>query len=156
MSVTWLPATTDVGAILRARTVDDNGNELGDFTVATRPTGTEVTNLILQASRDVEALLGSATQSQQVQDMGKHLIALKTAMLIEISYFPEQVGSGKSPYEQLKDMYNDELKRTLEYAQTDGEDVGMDDNAAVTVHSFPSQVYSTSDQTQFLGMDTPW
>jgi len=157
MTVTWLPVTADVGAILRARTVDANGNELGDFTSATRPTATEVTNLILQASRDVEAQLGTLPSSTQVQDMGKHLIALKTAMLVEISYFPEQVGTGRSPYEQLRQMFEDELKRALMFESSDGENAGADEGGGLTVHSFPNTVYDVDTRgTRFLGLDTPW
>ena len=39
------------------------------------------------------------------------LVALGAAMMVEISYFPEQVGTNRSPYAQLAAQYKDKLCR---------------------------------------------
>jgi hypothetical protein len=84
------PTVDSVAQILRARTKDDQGQELGTFTAATRPTDVQVSGLIATAQADVIAqtgpLLGVLTQ-----EAARSAVAMRTAMLVELSYFPEQV-----------------------------------------------------------------
>lgn len=115
----WAPATADVGALLHARTLDNNGNELGDFTPATRPTGTNVTSLIAQAVDDVVDAVGQDVPAD-LQDNAAKVAAVGAAMLVEMSYYPEQVGTGRSSYPQLKTMYDDRLKRLVTSVEAEG------------------------------------
>jgi integrase len=52
------PSVLDVAALLRARTKDSNGMEVGTFNDDTRPTSAQVLTLIDQAVADVQAWLG--------------------------------------------------------------------------------------------------
>lgn len=37
--------------------------------------------------------------------MVRSVVALRAAMQLDLSYFPEQVDNGQSPYEHLRDLY---------------------------------------------------
>lgn len=118
----WEAQISDIGSILRARTKDVNGKELGTFTADTRPTGEEVTNLILTATGDIVDEHG-ANLPPDLWPQARRLSALGTAMLVELSYFPEQVATGRSPYEQLKALYDAAWERLAEnLADEDPED----------------------------------
>lgn len=101
MPVAWAPSTADVARQLRARTQDDDGNYLSDFTDATRPTGDEVTALIDGAVEDVAGLFTAIAVPVECQALAKRVVTLKTALYIELSYFPEQA-QDNSPYLQLR------------------------------------------------------
>lgn len=100
----WLATPDDVAAILRARTKDDTGQELGAWTDATRPTLAEVEHLIALAA-------GQTTDADGPVDacalLCRNVIALQAACLVELSYFPEQVRSDRSAYAELKDLLTD-------------------------------------------------
>lgn len=114
----WAPTVSGVGALLRSRTKQAiTGAELGTFTNAdengagfTRPTADEVTVLLDQATGDVVSDVG-ADLPTVFWDRARFLVELGTALLIELTYFPEQVGSGKSTYAQLLALYTDRLKK---------------------------------------------
>jgi hypothetical protein len=108
----WKPQLTDVGAILRARTKDSVGNELGTFNAETRPTDQQVLILIGQGVSDVAMIIGSDIPTVYWQD-AVNVAALATALKIELSYFPEQINTGRSPYPQLKQLFDDQAKRLL-------------------------------------------
>ena len=112
MTAQWAPSVQDVANILRARTVNKNGAELGKFDSTTRPTDAEVSGLIEQAYNDVVDAIGQITDvPANLVNSATSIVALGTAMMVEISYFPEQVGSGRSPYAQLAAQYKDKLSR---------------------------------------------
>lgn len=114
----FTPTVADVGAILRARTKDSNGNELGTFNEETRPTDTEVTALIAHGVRRVIAKVGSEIcegdgteaakeRTTELYEDAKDLAAVATAMRVERSYFPEQIGTERSPYNALLEEYKE-------------------------------------------------
>jgi hypothetical protein len=105
----WIPSVDQVGAQLRARTKDKTGTEVGTFTGTTRPTDVQVTDLIEQGVRDVARVVGEDLPPQTLED-AKDVAVLATAMRVELSYFPEQINSGRSPYPQLKQMFDDSIK----------------------------------------------
>lgn len=108
---TWAPSVAAVGAVLRARTVDRNGTELGTFTPTTRPTDAQVLTLMDDIAEDevVGALPRAVTAVYETA--ARSLVALRTAMQIELTYFAEQLGTSRSIYPQLKELYDDALKR---------------------------------------------
>lgn len=119
----WAPTVADVGALLHARTKDSSGNELGTFTANTRPTDTQVSELIDQAVDDVITAIGqSLTISPDTYDTASKVAALGAAMLVELSFFPEQVGSGRSPYAQMLALYNTRLERLKLLVEAEGGD----------------------------------
>jgi hypothetical protein len=96
--------TADVAALLRARTKDLTGTEVGDFTPNTRPTDDEVVRLIAMAWAEVTGQSG-ASLADRCAGIARSLIAIRAAMWVELSYFPEQVRSDRSVYQELADQY---------------------------------------------------
>lgn len=134
-----LPSVADVGALLRARTKDLNGTEIGTFDDDTRPTGAQVQIMMAHAADEVYAELGAYDDvPTELKSSARRLVALRTAMLVELSYFPEQVQSGRSPYEHIKDLYEAALPRMVEATR---ESVDGGEHAAgagiVPRYSFP-------------------
>jgi hypothetical protein len=146
----WAPLVADVGAILRARTKDSNGNEPGTFTTATRPTGDQVDELIETAISDIESEVGSVPD--ELQDAARRVAAIGTALLVELSFFPEQIATGRSPYDQLKELYDARFTRLK--AQIDdvnaGGDVGGGSESEVPLPVYEFPVINS------LGWSTQW
>lgn len=101
----YLPTIRDVAALLRARTKDNQGNEVGTFNANTRPTAGEVNLLITMAAREVRGHCGP-TFPEVSWESAAATIALRTAMAIELGYWPEQINSRRSPYQGLADLYH--------------------------------------------------
>jgi hypothetical protein len=137
----YLPSTDDVATLLRARTKDDNGTELGKWTADTRPTDDEVARLIALAARELVPpdFAGPCTRSAQ------SAITYHAACLIELSYFPEQVRSDRSPYEELKalaDAARSELDVCISSGAPDGGGAGGEGYA---YHSLPIDSETTAN-----------
>jgi hypothetical protein len=143
----WAPSAADVGAVLRARTKDTNGNELGTFNDDTRPTEDQVGELIDTAVSDIESEIG--TVPDQLQDAARRVAAIGTALLVELSFFPEQITNNRSPYDQLKELYDtrfSRLKTQIDDVNSGGE-VGTADEL-LPEYSFP--------EINSLGWATQW
>jgi hypothetical protein len=104
--VEWKPNVDQVAAMLRARTQDDQMQEVGTFTDATRPTDVQVQELINSASAAFAAEAGGEPCTETLGLAAQGHIALTAAMLVELSYFPEQVASSRSPFDQLKELWD--------------------------------------------------
>lgn len=101
----YIPSLRQVAVHIRARTVERATNAFaGTFTDNTRPTGEEAWESIDQAVDDVKSETGSLPNNLQPEALKavRALIALRAAMIIERSYYPEQVGANKSPYPALE------------------------------------------------------
>jgi hypothetical protein len=146
----YLPTISTVGALLRARTVDKSGTEVGTFTKDTKPTQEEAMILIRQAGRDVSLKLGPEIPEAYLED-ARHLVALKAAMLIELSYYPEQVAANNSPYDRYKVLYDEGLP-SLVMAVTDAEGAEGDTEAASGLAHFAFPV----DKGGLVGWETNW
>lgn len=112
MHADWTPSLESVGSLLRARTVDTNSNELGTFTANTRPTANQVEDIIVIAVDEVDVAL-AVDVPQGLWGAAGSLATYRAAMLIELSYFPEQVGTARSPYEHYERLYDMGLKRLV-------------------------------------------
>jgi hypothetical protein len=113
---TLYPSVDDVGSILRARTQDNDDIEVGTFTPDTRPTDTEVERLIQMAAGVVYGATGpmddtvlTCPGAEDLRTGAKHWIAVLAAMLVELSYFPEQVKDDRSAYTHYKDLWDDDV-----------------------------------------------
>jgi len=104
-TVAWRPTVESVAALLRARTQDDQMRELGTFTADTRPTDTEVEELIDLAVTTFSGEVGADPCNEMMIGAARGHLALSTALLVELSYFPEQVASDRSPFDKLKDLW---------------------------------------------------
>lgn len=106
----FMPTLHQLGSLLRARTVDANSREQGTFTDTTRPTNIEAVELARQAAEDLATAVGNNIPDALV-DTARRLAAIRAAMLIELSYFPEQVAVNRSPYAQYKDLWDEAVGR---------------------------------------------
>lgn len=111
-----LPTVDDLGSLLRARTQDDNDEEIGTFTDETRPTSAQVERLIQQASAVVYGATGDMSDETLVcpganglRESAKYNISLLAACLIELSYFPEQVRSDRSAFQGFYDILTGDM-----------------------------------------------
>lgn len=103
--VDWRASTSDVAAILRARTQALN-IESGNFSEDTRPTKGQVQVLIGLAVNEIAARLGTdQLPSDDLRAYARELVALRAAMGVELSYFPEQMNTDQSAYEQLRTLF---------------------------------------------------
>ena len=122
LEVDWRPTLVEVGALLRSRTrggVNEGGKELGTFTAETTPTADEVESLISYATSSVASRIGLSPCTKALTSRARGMAALYTAMLVELSYFPEQVGSDRSPYEKYKELYDEGMEALTEAISED-------------------------------------
>jgi hypothetical protein len=112
----YTPTVSDVGAIDIARTVDDVGTETGTFSDpdtqgkgATRPTQTQCEILIQRSLQDVAPFLGTDIPEGMFDD-ASNLVALRTAMWVELTYYAAEVAQNRSPYPEYKALFEQQLK----------------------------------------------
>ena len=95
------PTVDQVARLIRTRTNDSSMNEVGTFDEATRPTADQVEEYI----DDAMALVGLRVPLAQLPTGSEAsyaaVVALQAAAVIEKSYWPEQIDSGRSSYAQL-------------------------------------------------------
>lgn len=104
----FAPTIADVAVLVRARTVEkgSSGEPVGTFTRNTRPTAVEVQGLIAKAVAAVSAIAVVTIDSPHAAILqARNLTALYAAMLLELSYFPEQTDTGQSAYDNLAALY---------------------------------------------------
>jgi hypothetical protein len=97
------PSVIEISQLLRARTKDAAGYEVGTFNDDTRPTSSQVAGLAVTAATDIQARLGTSPP-EDIEDLARGVAALLAACMVEISYFPEQVQTGRSPFEQMREL----------------------------------------------------
>lgn len=99
------PTVDAVAALIRARTKDSSGNEVGTFTDETRPTAAQAQEAIDHQVTLLHAHVGRIGPG--CSDLATMVAAYGAAAEIELSYFPEQARSDRSPYTYLVSRYND-------------------------------------------------
>jgi hypothetical protein len=112
VTVSFLPEPEDVAAVLVARTFNTSSTEEGEFTEDTRPTEAQVEVLIERSGDEVRSRLGQDIDEDTDETnflYAKQLVAVRAAMWIELSYFPEQTNIEDSIYEQLRELYESGL-----------------------------------------------
>jgi hypothetical protein len=97
------PTVDEVAALLRARTKDLDGVEVGTFNDNTRPTGTEAESIIDMAMDEISGITGR--HAGACSNLAHTMATIRAAMWIEVSYWPEQVPTGRSVYQALADQY---------------------------------------------------
>jgi hypothetical protein len=97
------PSVDDVAALERTRTIDADGADQSTFTDATRPTVDDVSGLIDQAVAEVLSRLRPSFPATYYAHV-RHAAALYAAILVESSYFREQLTEGSvATYRDLFD-----------------------------------------------------
>jgi hypothetical protein len=136
--VDWAPSPDAVAQLLRARTKDSDGVELGVWTDDTRPTLTEVQGIIDTAVGNLAAAVGTVLQDP-CREGATGCAALLAAMMVELSYFPEQVRSDRSAYSEYKTLYDEQLTalRACVEASSGGEVPGVEGAGHYSVKVIP-------------------
>lgn len=143
------PTIFDVAQKVRSRTKIKGGSEIGTFNTRTRPTGDEVEGLIGDAMDEVLGKVKAAEAGTKYEKHVRGAIALYAAMEVELSFFPEQVGSGKSPYASYEKIYLSRIKALIAESET-GEPQGMGDTDA------PADPAWTFPGGEIVGYSTRW
>jgi hypothetical protein len=145
----WTPSVSDVGRKLRARTQDSNGNELGTFTTATRPTAIEVAAIIEEEVGAMTGFIGD--------DLPSHLWALaheaalaRIAARVELEYWPEQVQLGRSPYDQLVADRDREEGRLISAVRSQS---GAGSSGGIAIGSILTRTQAAIDSAAIFGLD---
>jgi hypothetical protein len=112
----YIPTKEEVAALILSRTKDNFGHELGTFTADTRPTNTQADELTEMATNDVTTEFDTDLPTEAMPYV-KEAIALRAAMLIERSYYSEQINSNHSAYNALREDY--------ERLMGDGDTIGV-------------------------------
>lgn len=99
------PTVDDVAALIRARTKDNNGNELGTFTADTRPTEDQAQQAIDHQVTLLHSQVGYI--GAECDEVATMAAAYGAAAEIELSYFPEQARREMSPYSFLIARYGE-------------------------------------------------
>lgn len=103
-----IPTIDDVAALLRARTRDKFGKELGYFNDDTRPTADQVQNYIDGAVTEVVIRLPD-TVPEKYLPLVRRVVALRAAMEVELSYDPDRAHGGTSAWSGLHTMFNENM-----------------------------------------------
>lgn len=150
---TSLPTVKDVGELLLNRTVSDSV-PLGTFTAITKPTADQVQGLIRKAADRVTTRVGPVVAVSLASDV-RTAIALRAAMMVEASAYPQEIRGGYSAYPELAAQYAeaiedlDRIRRELGPDETIGtqDDTGSE---GLPSYSFPplTGVYVTPGAEQ--------
>ncbi len=87
------PSIADVAKLERTRTVLEDGTQVGTFTDLTFPTAADVNDVINLATDEVLGQLPDAIDADMYAEI-KRLISIRSAILIEISFFRIQPQPG--------------------------------------------------------------
>lgn len=113
------PSVAEVANLLRARTKVLGGKELGTFTEDSRPSADEVDGLIDDALDDV---LGKVQRPEvpgsAYERRVRGAVKLYAAILVETSYFPEQVKSGQSAVTTYENLYKSRIRALIAEGET--------------------------------------
>lgn len=137
----YTPDVDDVGSIAMSRTVDDVGRETGTFGEKTRPTRQQVLTLINRAANNVSPDLGGNIP-EMFWDDAREIIALRTAMYIELTYFAAEVAQDRSPYPQYKTLFDEQIKKLTNgiNAVESGADPANNISTNMAQYSFPAPI----------------
>jgi hypothetical protein len=105
------PTTAQVAKYIRARTKDSTGAEVGDFDGDTRPTDAQCEDQISSSLVLVQTRLPDMSKITDAELLAavEEVVAMDAACVIEKTYWPEQLGSARSPYAILKAERDEEL-----------------------------------------------
>jgi hypothetical protein len=140
----YTPALADVGALMRARTKDKYGAEVGTFNTNTRPTAAEATSLIATAAKELAISVGADLpdgpdgDENRLKESAKVVTSILAAMYIEMSYWPENAQQPLSNYASLEKRYDRMYKKLLdEIAEAGGEVSGEEGGSGDDGYGYP-------------------
>jgi hypothetical protein len=128
MAFVWEATPDDVAALLPQRTKGEFGKD-GEFTADGTPTKAQVERIIKQAASRIAGKLNVTEADDICSDgpieLANEVHALRAAMMVELTYFANQLRTDQSPYEKLKEEYQEGLKDLLvDYEDQCGDSTG--------------------------------
>lgn len=138
-SSVMMPTTRAVAAHIPTRPKTPGGALLVDFTSETYPALEHVEDRIRAATNWIYARTGQIKDPALVLS-ASHLIALYAAMLTELGFYPEQISNDKSPYKELKKLYDAGIMALVEAVGGTGESAADDTiviSALMPHYAFP-------------------
>jgi hypothetical protein len=135
----YVPTIQQVANKLLARTRDQYGNQLGTFNGLTVPTDSQVAAMANEVVTEISDIIGDDIP-EKFYDDAQNVVAIRTAMEIETSYYAEQVANNRSPYPLLEKQYADALAKLSAAIQSDSGGTDVDPGAAAgsPSYSFPT------------------
>lgn len=112
----WEATPEDVAELLPQRTKGEFGRK-GEFTDDTTPTKKQVEGILAKAAGRIASKL-KVTEENDICpdgpiDMAEEVHALRAAMVVERTYFSNQLRTDQSPYKALKEEYDTSIKDLL-------------------------------------------
>ena len=155
-NITYTPTVKQVATHIRNRTrlgaswgSMPEGALAGTFTPSqTSPTSSEAREVIREAGNFVAMKVGRDV-APKVREMARSVVALRAAMQIELSFYAEQVATNRSPYDKLKELYDDAIAELMEAVI----EAGSDGDPVAGQGQMPS--YGGFPSTA-IGMEHPW
>jgi hypothetical protein len=116
MDYAWEATPADVAALLPQRTKGEFGKD-GEFTNETTPTLAQVQIILDKAAENIASKL-RLKDGQDICENGplglaNEMHALRAAMIVERTYFANQLRTDQSPYKAMKEEYDKESKELL-------------------------------------------
>jgi len=104
----YKPSLEEVAAITLQRTADSLGNISGIFSSETRPTEEQAERIVEFALNDVIPMIGYQIPSN-LWEGASNLVALRAAMLIEVTLYGQEIRNQISPYPYYKELFDTAL-----------------------------------------------
>lgn len=150
------PATAEVAKLIPTRTRGDTMVDQDDFSANSRPTKEQVEGLTVDAEAEVNNRLSSYDGLIPTKHHRKisYAMTLYSAMLVELTRFPEQIGTQRSAYSHLKELY-DESMTQLEQALGIIPEGAVDGGTGTVVSGYGEPKYSfPEDRGGLVGWNT--
>lgn len=116
MAFIWEATVEDVAELLPQRTKGEFG-KAGAFTEDTTPTKKQVEGILAKSAGRLAAKLKISEEQDICEhgpiDMANEVHALRAAMMVELTYFANQLRTDQSPYKNLKEQYDEGIKDLL-------------------------------------------
>jgi hypothetical protein len=143
VALAYSPSVSDVAALVPSRPKTAFGR-IETFTQDTQPTANQVTAVVDRATRRVHMRLGTAIPASLVEDV-RNVIALRAAMLVELTYFGDQIKADRTPYTELKALHDEafaELIFAWKNLGPDAEPGTVDDVGSAGMPSYDFPIFS--------------
>ncbi len=141
----WAPSVDQIGSLLYARTRDEYGNLTGTFTTDSSPTALQVLDLVESVTDDIAASIGAIPVA--LEGAALQTARFAAAALVELSFFPNQVGDDPDIYDKLVAERDRRwaalLAAVQDYTSNPEGDPGDGDDVALPANGFPGLVGTT-------------
>jgi hypothetical protein len=119
MAFPWEADAKDVAELLPQRTKGEWGaGETREFTEDTTPTLAQVEEVCEKAAKRVARKLRVTEDNDICEDgpidLAEEAASFRAAMIVELTFFMNQIRTDQSPYEKLKEQYDETMDDLLE------------------------------------------